>query len=69
MNLQLSGRRAIVAGGAGAVGSVIARTLAEAGAEVTVLDVSIKTVASDPNLKAQQLDLTDVDALRRTAAK
>ncbi|MBN9211622.1 MAG: SDR family NAD(P)-dependent oxidoreductase, partial [Microbacterium sp.] len=40
MRIDLSGRRALVTGGASGIGAAIARAFAEAGATVTVADLN-----------------------------
>ncbi len=46
MSFRLDGRRAVVTGGLGRIGSAIARALAEAGASVTIVDQATKGSAS-----------------------
>jgi NAD(P)-dependent dehydrogenase (short-subunit alcohol dehydrogenase family) len=62
--IDLSGRRAIVAGGAGAIGLAISRSLAAAGAEVTVFDVALEPLKSEPQLRGANVDLTNVEEVR-----
>ena len=69
MAIDLSGRRALVTGGASGIGRACAVRLAEAGATVVVLDrdaEQAKQVAAEVGGTAVALDLTDlyaVDAL------
>jgi 3-hydroxybutyrate dehydrogenase len=73
MDVDLSGRTAIVTGGASGIGEACARRLADAGATVTVLDLDAKgaeRVANDLGGTAVAADLTDpaaVDGLDLTA--
>ncbi|WP_102141633.1 3-hydroxybutyrate dehydrogenase [Mycobacterium hubeiense] len=63
---ELSGRTALVTGGASGIGAACARELAARGATVTVADVdevAAKTVADDIGGKAWAVDLLDVSAL------
>ncbi|MFF5290116.1 SDR family NAD(P)-dependent oxidoreductase [Paractinoplanes globisporus] len=55
--VDLTGKRAIVTGGGSGIGLVTARTLAAAGAEVTVAARNVGTSA--------ELDLADLDSVRR----
>ena len=64
--VDLSGRRALVTGGASGIGGACAERLAVAGAEVTVLDLDgegARRVASEIGGRAMQTDLTDPAAL------
>jgi 2-deoxy-D-gluconate 3-dehydrogenase len=69
---DLSGRKAIVAGGAGDLGRSIAAALRDAGADVVILDIAPDTrqVAEgldrgdDAHVAGVQIDLTDRQALR-----
>ena len=63
--VQLGGRVAVVTGGATGIGEGIARTLAAAGAAVTVADIDLDgaaRVAADIDGTAVELDVTDPDA-------
>jgi 3-hydroxybutyrate dehydrogenase len=63
---NLSGRTALVTGGASGIGAACARELASRGAAVTVADiddVGAKAVASEIGGKAWAVDLSDVSAL------
>jgi 3-hydroxybutyrate dehydrogenase len=63
---DLSGRTALVTGGASGIGAACARELASRGAVVTVADVDdvgAKAVASEIGGKAWAVDLSDVAAL------
>jgi 3-hydroxybutyrate dehydrogenase len=63
---DLSGRTALVTGGASGIGAACARELASRGAVVTVADVDdvgAKAVASEISGKAWAVDLSDVSAL------
>jgi 2-deoxy-D-gluconate 3-dehydrogenase len=67
----LTGRRALITGGAKGIGAAIARRLAEAGAIVTVGDVDDGTADRDPDVEFVRCDITrpdDVDAAVRAAA-
>ena len=60
--LSLEGRHALVTGGATGIGEAIARTLAAAGAEVTIGDIDVEgaeRVAADVGGRAVALDVTD----------
>jgi 3-hydroxybutyrate dehydrogenase len=66
MAIDLSGRRALVTGGASGIGRACAVRLAEAGAAVVVLDrdaESAKGVAAEVGGSAVAVDLTDLDAV------
>lgn len=63
---DLTGRRALVTGGAGGIGAAIARELAGRGARVTVADIdepAAKELADEIDGEAWAVDLTDVAAL------
>jgi 2-deoxy-D-gluconate 3-dehydrogenase len=67
---DLTGRRALITGGAKGIGAAIARRLAEAGATVTVADID-DTAGADPDVEVVRCDITrpdDVDAAVRIAA-
>ncbi|HTT60132.1 MAG TPA: SDR family NAD(P)-dependent oxidoreductase [Acidimicrobiales bacterium] len=76
--VDLSGKRAIVTGGASGIGAETARALAHAGAEVTIAARDIEAgglVARDivlssgnPKVQVVQLDLTEEISLRNLAA-
>jgi 3-hydroxybutyrate dehydrogenase len=64
--LDLTGRRALVTGGAGAIGRACAERLAAAGADVVILDIkqdAAETVAKELGGIARQVDLADLDAV------
>ncbi|PNL17703.1 3-hydroxybutyrate dehydrogenase [Micrococcus sp. FDAARGOS_333] len=64
--LSLSGRRAVVTGGASGIGRACAEAFAAAGAEVTVADVSAEaaeTVAAEIGGTAWAVDLSETRAL------
>lgn len=67
MSIDLTGRRALVTGGASGIGEAIARSFAAAGAEVTVADLNAEgaeRVAADIGGRAWTVDLSDTAALR-----
>lgn len=64
MVIDLAGKGAIVAGGAGAIGLAISKVLAEAGASVTVFDINLEPLAGSPQLAGREVDLADVEAIR-----
>jgi NAD(P)-dependent dehydrogenase (short-subunit alcohol dehydrogenase family) len=64
--LDLSGRRALVTGGAGGIGAAICRRLALAGATVVVADIdgtAAAELAVEISGEAWQVDLSDTAAL------
>ncbi len=66
MTIDLSGRRALVTGGASGIGAAIARAFAEAGAEVTVADLNAEgaqALADEIGGRAWAVDLSDTSAL------
>lgn len=65
MEINLSGRKAIVAGGGGAIGFAIAKELSRAGAAVTVFDLSIERVKEQSQVTGKLVDLTSVEAIRQ----
>ena len=64
MNIDLSGKQAIVVGGGGAIGLAISKALAEAGANVTVLGIRLDAL-DKTRLVGRKLDLTSVGAIRQ----
>ena len=60
--MTLAGRRALVTGGGSGVGAVIARRLADAGAEVTVC--GRRAIDAPPGIHAQVCDITDEAAVQ-----
>jgi 3-hydroxybutyrate dehydrogenase len=65
-DLDLTGRRAIVTGGASGIGRACARRLAAAGADVTILDIqrdAAAAVADEIGGTARQIDLSDLAAV------
>jgi 3-oxoacyl-[acyl-carrier protein] reductase len=72
-DMRLEGKKAIVTGAAGALGQVIATTLAEEGASVVGLDLNSSGLAATAQLVEGQggralsetVDLTDHEAVRR----
>ena len=67
MSTDLTGRRALVTGGASGIGEAIARAFADAGAEVTVADLNAEgaeRVAADIGGRPWVVDLSDTAALR-----
>ncbi|QCB49281.1 SDR family oxidoreductase [Rhodococcus sp. PAMC28707] len=63
---DLTGRSALVTGGAGGIGAACARMLADRGARVTIADVdevAAKELASELHGESWAVDLTDVAAL------
>ena len=71
MHINLADKRAVVAGGAGAIGLAVARLLSQAGAKVWVFDVKLDALAECPQLHGVQVDLASVkstaDALSHVA--
>ncbi len=71
--LTLKGRKAIVTGGAGGIGSQICRDLAELGAEVAVCDINIKgadeVAAEIAGATAFHVDLTSPEDIARFAGE
>jgi 2-deoxy-D-gluconate 3-dehydrogenase len=71
VQISLKGKTAVVAGGSGAIGLDIAKTLRDAGASVTVLDINIKDAAALDGIEAKEVDLCDVaetvQAVKETA--
>lgn len=66
MSTDLTGRRALVTGGASGIGEAIARAFAGAGAEVTVADLNAEgaeRVAADIGGRSWIVDLSDTAAL------
>lgn len=66
MSIDLSGRRALVTGGASGIGAAIARAFAEAGAAVTVADLNAEgadALAAEIGGRAWAVDLSDTAAL------
>lgn len=62
----MTGRRALITGGASGIGAACARAFAAAGARVTVADIdrdAAETLAADIGGEAWHVDLSDVQAL------
>jgi len=69
MKIDLNGKHAIVAGGAGAIGLAISRTLSAAGAQVTVLDKNIEALKGDKSIKGITCDLTRPGEIKKAVEK
>ena len=67
--LNLEGRSAVVAGGAGAIGRSIAEMLHQAGAEVVVFDLEPGALPDNTGLRAARVDLRDPADIARAAAE
>ncbi|MFG6278478.1 3-hydroxybutyrate dehydrogenase [Microbacterium sp. 5K110] len=66
MSIDLSGRRALVTGGASGIGAAIARAFAEAGATVTVADLNAEgaaALADEIGGRSWAVDLSDTATL------
>ncbi len=64
--IDLTGRRAVITGGASGIGAACARAFANAGAHVTILDLNgdgARAVASELGGEAREIDLGDTAAL------
>jgi NAD(P)-dependent dehydrogenase (short-subunit alcohol dehydrogenase family) len=61
---SLSGRVAVVTGGAGQLGAEIARGLSERGAKVAVFDLAAED-AEDSGIRSFRVDVTERDAIER----
>ena len=64
MEINLSGKKAIVAGGGGAIGFAVAKGLSTAGATVTVFDINIERLQGQSEVRGKLVDLTSVEAIR-----
>ncbi len=64
MEINLSGKKAIVAGGGGAIGFAIAKGLSTAGAAVTVFDLNLEGLKGQSEVTGRLVDLTSVEAIR-----
>lgn len=77
MTFSLAGKRAAVTGGGRGIGAAIARTLAESGAEVTILGRTISTLDQHAeslrrdglNIKVAPVDVTDEANVAQAFAK
>lgn len=76
MSAVLQGRRALITGGAGALGTVIAQALADAGATIVLVDIDAERADAaaaalrerGATASAAAVDLTDFDAVQATVA-
>jgi len=64
MDINLTDKKAIVAGGGGAIGYAIAQVLAETGAAVTVFDLELQALVDHKDMSGKIVDLTIVDDVR-----
>ena len=77
MTVSLAGKRAAVTGGGRGIGAAITRTLAEAGAHVTILGRTISTLDQHAeslrrdglNIKVAPVDVTDESSVSQAFAK
>jgi NAD(P)-dependent dehydrogenase (short-subunit alcohol dehydrogenase family) len=77
MTFSLAGKRAAVTGGGRGIGAAIARSLAEAGAEVTILGRTISTLDQNAeslrqdglSIKVSPIDVTDELSVQQTFAR
>lgn len=70
MNITFNGKTAVVTGGTGGIGSAIAKTLLESGAQVALIDVSVeklremeKQLSVYGTVKGYPLNVTDTSAI------
>jgi NAD(P)-dependent dehydrogenase (short-subunit alcohol dehydrogenase family) len=71
LQIDLSGRHAVITGGASGIGKAIAIALQDCGARVTVLDIdeaALKAATAGYGFASAMLDVTDGKAVRATAA-
>ncbi len=70
---ELDGRVVLVTGGGGAIGSAIARALADDGARAVIADLDLeaaeRVAGTIPGARAAQLDVADREACRRVVAE
>ncbi len=69
MKLDLSGRRAIVTGGARGIGRTIAQKLADAGAQVFAIDVSLPDDGDTSEISFHTADISDAAAVDAAIAE
>jgi 3-oxoacyl-[acyl-carrier protein] reductase len=70
-SMSLQGKTALITGAAGAIGTSIARGLAQAGARLVLVDlaeVPLRALATELGAEAVTLDLGDSEAVAQTAA-
>jgi NAD(P)-dependent dehydrogenase (short-subunit alcohol dehydrogenase family) len=67
--LSLKGQKAVVAGGAGAIGLSVAETLRQGGAEVVVFDLNSSQELRDSGLLSLPVDVRDPDQIDHAMAE
>jgi NAD(P)-dependent dehydrogenase (short-subunit alcohol dehydrogenase family) len=64
MEINLNGKKAIVAGGGGAIGFAIAKGLSSAGAAVKIFDLNLDVLEGQSEVAGKLVDLMSVEAIR-----
>jgi len=67
--ISFRGNKAVVAGGAGAIGLAVAQTLRQAGAEVVVFDLDPAPVPAGEGLQSLRVDVRDPGDIERAMAE